>query len=611
MSRVIGLTLLSIGLVAASGCGGRVTAEPGAAGRSAGARFDEILARHADLTYEQLFAATPQAETLERLPFDPSLVKFYDETVERLQLTDEERELLQSNGFVSVDHDQRYSFGSLYYAVYTFDLPVLVTTDSILHAMHRTYDDLLMELEQSLFANALDEVLATMSRASLPALAADGDTATNDARRGSVPDGCAKSPRWRGAPKAASVMVPHEDGWDGALMVNSVFDQNDAAKEILDLVQAKTLQNPGLEEFTVIYGGRRRDRLFAISAARALSEIGVAGSLLSRHDVAEPGGYGLERSAAGSAVDDRQRRAARGAECDPVDHAATVVRAQVERLRQVNSILDFLVGESDNLTIFQLSALLDEEGIGGADNLASDDEIGRLQKIFRERGLGAAANPVAGGDVRSGRHSSGSAARDIPNVRTAIRRRFVRAFESGLRFDPVRRQESRPNDANELGRGVCIGQRDGAAAAQAGVGEIPLRCEPESQPGVRRTDPLFGMAEKSLQRVARCAAHARRRPQRRAAHARSHAHGGLATQATADATRVVVRATAQHGALRQAVVHVGCEVRVSRGLRRTLSRNSMHASNCSPRRQPGESTPPTIRSLAETSLRSSVGKSNI
>ena len=42
-----------------------------------------------------------------------------------------------------------YSFGSLYYAVYTNDLPVLITTDSILHAMHRTYDDILMELEQT------------------------------------------------------------------------------------------------------------------------------------------------------------------------------------------------------------------------------------------------------------------------------------------------------------------------------------------------------------------------------------------------------------------------------------------------------------------------------
>ena len=122
-------------------------------------RFDELLAKHPDLTYRQLLDETPKRNYIEHLSFDPAQAKFYDQAVRRLQLTEAERELLQKHGFVSVDHSQRYSFGSLYYAVYTSDLPVLVTTDSILHAMHRTYDDLLMEMEETFFTGALDEVL--------------------------------------------------------------------------------------------------------------------------------------------------------------------------------------------------------------------------------------------------------------------------------------------------------------------------------------------------------------------------------------------------------------------------------------------------------------------
>jgi len=122
-------------------------------------RFEQLLAETADLTHEQLAAQFPQREYLDRLSFDPTKILFYEETVKQLQLTDAEQQLLCSQGFVSVDHRQQYSFGSLYYAIYTRDLPVLVTTDSILHALHRTFDDLLMEIEQTYLTAALQEVL--------------------------------------------------------------------------------------------------------------------------------------------------------------------------------------------------------------------------------------------------------------------------------------------------------------------------------------------------------------------------------------------------------------------------------------------------------------------
>ena len=151
MDRILALVLLLAGLAVSGGCAERSTAAPTPRVSVPQQRFDELLAKHPDLTYRQLLDETPRRNYLEHLSFDPAQVKFYDETVKRLQLTVAEREILRKHGFLLVDHDQRYSFGSLYYAVYTNDLPVLVTTDSILHAMHRTYDDLLMEMEETFF----------------------------------------------------------------------------------------------------------------------------------------------------------------------------------------------------------------------------------------------------------------------------------------------------------------------------------------------------------------------------------------------------------------------------------------------------------------------------
>jgi hypothetical protein len=78
-----------------------------------------------------------EAPILGRRSHDPEQRRVH----ERLQLTDAELALYRDSGVVSVDHGQRYSMGSAYYAIYTRDLPLLITSDSILHALHRSYDE--------------------------------------------------------------------------------------------------------------------------------------------------------------------------------------------------------------------------------------------------------------------------------------------------------------------------------------------------------------------------------------------------------------------------------------------------------------------------------------
>jgi hypothetical protein len=96
-----------------------------------------------------LIGITPfsYAEFLERVSFTPEKARYAQEIRQHLNLTTDEMALLQNNGFVVSERLAFKDFSNAYAYIYWKDLPVLITTDSILHAIHKTYDDLLMSLE--------------------------------------------------------------------------------------------------------------------------------------------------------------------------------------------------------------------------------------------------------------------------------------------------------------------------------------------------------------------------------------------------------------------------------------------------------------------------------
>jgi hypothetical protein len=129
------------------------------AGFAAEPDFDALLEASRDLSPRQFAKQLPPAKP-PKLGFDVTEARFYDEVTTALSLTNRERALLAENGFVIVDHERRYTFGSMYYGIYAQDLPVLVTTDSILHAMHRTFDAVLMDLESQVLLPLMTQILA-------------------------------------------------------------------------------------------------------------------------------------------------------------------------------------------------------------------------------------------------------------------------------------------------------------------------------------------------------------------------------------------------------------------------------------------------------------------
>ncbi|PIE65753.1 MAG: hypothetical protein CSA24_02050 [Deltaproteobacteria bacterium] len=124
-------------------------------------QYAEVLTEAATYTRAQLEARYlgDAAPALTRLSYDPRAATHFELIDQTLALTPAEVAKLDDNGFVVSERLSYRSFGEQLLTVYETDLPILVTTDMILHALHSSYDDLLASLERQLLSDTLADVL--------------------------------------------------------------------------------------------------------------------------------------------------------------------------------------------------------------------------------------------------------------------------------------------------------------------------------------------------------------------------------------------------------------------------------------------------------------------
>ncbi len=108
---------------------------------------EALLARHAvpfadDLGYDPLDARN--LEAIQASPF---------------ALDDDELAALQTHGFVITDRQRLGHFVAGYERIYNADLPVYITADSLLHALHRSFETLLKTLEGRALLPTIDQWL--------------------------------------------------------------------------------------------------------------------------------------------------------------------------------------------------------------------------------------------------------------------------------------------------------------------------------------------------------------------------------------------------------------------------------------------------------------------
>lgn len=120
--------------------------------------------------------ATPVA-----LGYDASKAKYMDLIAKEMKPGAAEQAKLAANGFVSSDAWQHDTMADALLWVFQKDLPVLVTSDMILQALHASYDDILKTMEMFVLVPTIDAMLA-QAHAALGKLPAPSDAMAQDAR---------------------------------------------------------------------------------------------------------------------------------------------------------------------------------------------------------------------------------------------------------------------------------------------------------------------------------------------------------------------------------------------------------------------------------------------
>jgi hypothetical protein len=348
------------------------------------AAFETILAKHQDLTYPQWRAALgEQPPGPASLSFDPTKQKFFDQIQGKLKLTDEELAVFRRTGLVAIDQRLRYSFASAYYQIYTSDLPVLVTTDSILHALHRSYDELLAEVETTWFAVSLNEILADCHSELERMRLARPDPALGESLRDVDLFLTVARNLFAGAGAPAG-LDSHWGGdlWKGELRIRSVYGQDDEVLTRLKDIQSGVIQVPFRDEPTRIYGGMRfvdysqfRPRGH-YTRSPDLRRYFRAMIWMGRADC----GWNVLPSRTPGVAGDSDRELRDAALLSQLIASS----GGLGRLRAIDNLLTLLVGHSDNLGVFSLADLLKRCEIKEGGGLADPRALARLKKALED-----------------------------------------------------------------------------------------------------------------------------------------------------------------------------------------------------------------------------------
>lgn len=333
--------------------------------------FDKLLEKHQDMTFEQLKAKAVKARDYPALDFEPTKATHFDTVNKKLALTETELAIFKKTGFVSVDQNRRHSFASAYYQIYASDMPVLVTADSIMHALHKSYDDILMEMERTVFTQTISTILASVhdSLGRMPmdktnTQAKDVDLYVTVARNLLV---------GAGSPEAQKV-------WNGKLTFASKFGQDDAALALLKDVQSLKLYDPFKDPPVRIYGGERFPDFSQFrprghyTKFQELKNYFRCMMWLGRVDC----GWNVLPTEASRGVKSDSDRELRNA-----IHFCELLRDTngLKPLKSLDEIIGFMVGKSDNLTVF---TLLDVMGGAKVKGLGDVLDAKALEKVKDE-----------------------------------------------------------------------------------------------------------------------------------------------------------------------------------------------------------------------------------
>jgi hypothetical protein len=386
-----------------------------AAGKEVEERFSGYARKHRDLEYRDLLGELGARATPDAGPgFDPTQVAYWKDIASKLKLTPEQRSLYQRTGLLALPGGFGSSMGESYLTTFRLDLPVLITSDSILHALHRSFDSILLGLELRFFGRELEKVLDETHRA----LAAKAGAVTDKALRESLADVDLYLTVAR-----RLLAGEHNRLWNGkrgeVADIKSTLGNDAIADELMEAVAGLKMNVERLlfgEARVLDFSqfkprGHYTDNPMLQCYFRAMMWLG-------RADL----GFSLDK--------DRGLRAA------ALMSLLLVQSGQLERLSAVDRAIQFLVGVSDNTGPVEVAQVLTASGLDNLQSLASPGGLAAFKQALRNAGL---TGQLIRSQYLEGNSGPGTEA-PLPDMFQVFGQRFI--FDSfvlsKLVFDAIR-----------------------------------------------------------------------------------------------------------------------------------------------------------------------------
>lgn len=344
-----------------------------------GTAFGQQMQQIGQLPLEDFVSLyTPTNQYLAQLTFDPTTSEYWnlysiDPAVwnatnsfqnRRLfdfRLNPQESAVFQTNGFVVSQRMQRKSFADVYYDIYTDELPVYVTTDSILQAWHRSFITMLAEIEETGFQPTLSDLIVSMS-AQVPALWAQ---ATGTA----MPNGVLDADYFLAVARSLVSGVNNYGSLGQTTRVNTTLNAINAQTSAMINLFGEN-RTVDFSQFTV--RGHYANSATLTRYFRAMIWCGLADFRYAELSNGAIGGTNTLRELSGAVALELLLRNSGG----------------LSNWLQFNRTLEAYVGTPDSLTFAQLNGLLVTAGINSPANLSTTAALTNLQNQLMTGQLG-------------------------------------------------------------------------------------------------------------------------------------------------------------------------------------------------------------------------------
>ena len=121
--------------------------------------YMQFLQTHQNMSTEDLLQMHNAGYFTDQINANYEDALYFDTLDSYYNFTEYEKSLIQDHGFMVSERLKRISFGESFLQIFHQDFPVFVSTDAILHAFHISYDRILTDMEVGLLEDRLIELL--------------------------------------------------------------------------------------------------------------------------------------------------------------------------------------------------------------------------------------------------------------------------------------------------------------------------------------------------------------------------------------------------------------------------------------------------------------------